>query len=153
QLAGKRDIDRITITVGRIAVGDIFDTNAYAHDPRADFMNWALWESAAYDIPADLPGFTLGAVVELNRKDWALRAGVFQVPQEPGSDVLTFKTAGGVVELEERYKVFDQDGKLRLGAFANRGRTGNYDEALVIAAGTPMIDINSAMLLTRAQRL
>jgi high affinity Mn2+ porin len=43
--------------------------------------------------------------------------------------------------------------RLRLGAFANRGRTGNYDEALVIAAGYPMIDINSAMLLTRAQRL
>jgi high affinity Mn2+ porin len=152
QLPGKRDLDRITITVGRIAVGDIFDTNAYAHDPRADFMNWALWEAAAYDFPADLPGFTRGAVVELNRKEWALRTGFFQVPQEPGSDVLTFKTGGAVVELEERYKIFYQDGKLRLGAFANRGRTGNYNEALAIAAANPTIDINSAMLLTRAQR-
>ena len=152
QLPGKRDIDRITITVGRIAIGDIFDTNAYAHDPRADFMNWALWESAAYDFPADLPGFTRGAVVELNRKDWALRAGVFQVPQEPSSDVLVFKTAGAIVELEERYKIFDQAGKLRLGAFANRGRTGNYDQALAIVAADPTIDINGAVLSTRAQR-
>jgi high affinity Mn2+ porin len=152
QLPGKRDINRITITVGRIAVGDIFDTNAYAHDPRADFMNWALWEAAAYDFPADLPGFTRGAVVELNRKDWALRAGVFQVPQEPNSDVLVFKTGGAIVELEDRYTIFDHAGKLRLGAFANRGRTGNYNEALAIAAADPSIDINSAMLLTRAQR-
>jgi high affinity Mn2+ porin len=152
QLPGKRDIDRVTVTIGRIAIGDIFDTNAYAHDPRTDFMNGALWESAAYDFPADLPGFTRGAVVELNRKDWALRAGVFEVPEEPGSDVLVFKTAGTIVELEERYKIFDQAGKLRLGAFANRGRTGNYDEALAIAAANPTIDINSAMLLTRAQR-
>jgi high affinity Mn2+ porin len=151
QLPGKRDIDRITITVGRIAVGDIFDTNAYAHDPRADFLNLALWESAAYDFPADLPGFTRGAVVELNRKDWALRAGIFQVPEEPSSDVLVFKTGGLVVELEERYKILDQDGKLRLGAFANRGRTGNYDEALAIAGVGPTIDINTAMLLTRMQ--
>lgn len=152
QLAGKRDIDRITITVGRIAVGDIFDTNAYAHDPRADFMNSALWVSPAYDFPADLPGFTRGAVVEFNRKNWALRAGVFQVPQEPNSDVLTFKTGGAVVELEQRYKIFDQDGKLRLGAFANRGHTGNYNEALALAAADPAVDINTAMLRTRAQR-
>ena len=151
QLPGKRDVDRVTLTVGRIAVGDIFDANAYAHDPRADFMNWALWESAAYDFPADLPGFTRGAVVELNRKDWALRGGFFQVPREPNSDVLTFKTGGAVVELEERYTLLDRAGKLRLGAFANRGFTGNYDQALAIAAN-PAIDVNSAMLLTRAQR-
>jgi high affinity Mn2+ porin len=61
QLAGKRDIDRITLTVGRIAIGDIFDANSYAHDPRADFMNWAIWSAAAYDFPADLPGFTRAA--------------------------------------------------------------------------------------------
>ena len=152
QLAGKRDIDRITVTVGRIAVGDIFDTNAYAHDPRADFQNWALWEAAAYDFPADLPGFTRGIVVELNRKDWALRGGLFQVPKEPNSDVLVFKTAGVIVELEERYKIYNQPGKLRLGAFANEGRTGNYNEALAIAAGDPSIDINTAMESTRRQR-
>ena len=74
-LPGKRDIDRVTLIVGRFAVGDFFDGNAYAHDPRADFMNWAMWSSAAYDFPADLPGYTRGAVVELNRKDWAVRAG------------------------------------------------------------------------------
>ena len=34
QLAGKRDIDRVTVTVGRFAVGDFFDGNAYAKDPR-----------------------------------------------------------------------------------------------------------------------
>ena len=94
QLAGKRDIDRVTLIVGRFAVGDFFDGNSYAKDPRADFMNWAMWASAAYDFPADLPGYTRGAVVELNRKDWAIRAGLFQVPAAPNSDVLTFKTGG-----------------------------------------------------------
>jgi len=152
QLAGKRDVDRITVTVGRIAIGDIFDTNAYAHDPRTDFQNWALWEAAAYDFPADLPGFTRGVVIELNRKDWALRGGLFQVPKQPNSDVLLFKTAGVIVELEERYKIYNQPGKLRLGFFANEGRTGNYNEALAIAAADPSIDINTAMESTRRQR-
>jgi high affinity Mn2+ porin len=152
QLPGKRDIDRITMTVGRIAIGDIFDTNAYAHDPRVDFQNWALWEAAAYDFPADLPGFTRGIVVELNRRDWALRGGLFQVPKQPNSEVLVFKTAGVIVELEDRYKIYNQPGKLRLGFFANEGRTGNYDEALAIAASNPSIDINTAMVSIRRQR-
>ena len=34
QLAGKQDISRITVTAGKFAVIDIFDGNAYSHDPR-----------------------------------------------------------------------------------------------------------------------
>ena len=153
QLAGTRDINRVTLTVGRIAIGDIFDNNSYAHDPRVDFMNWALWSSAAYDFPADLPGFTRGAVAELNQKDWALRAGLFQVPDGPNSDVLKFKTVGVIVELEERYNIGKQAGILRLGSFANRGLTGNYRNALGIAAADPTININSAILSNREDRL
>ena len=153
QLAGKRDIDRVTVTVGRFAVGDYFDGNSYAKDPRLDFMNWAMWSSAAYDFPADLPGFIRGAVIDLNRKDWALRAGVFQVPNAPNSDILTFKTGGAVVEFEERHAVFDQPGKLRFGIFANRGNTGNYRNALAISATDPMLDINDVIVGIRRDNL
>lgn len=142
QLAGKRDIDRVTVIVGRFAVGDFFDGNSYAKDPRADFMNWAMWSSGAYDFPADLPGYTRGAVVELNRRDWAVRGGFFQVPSAPNSDVLTFKTGGGVVEFEERHSVFDQPGKLRLGTFYNSGNTASYREVLEQAVANPALDIN-----------
>ncbi len=152
QLPGKRDIDRVTVTVGRFAVGDYFDGNSYAKDPRADFMNWAMWSSGAYDFPADLPGFTRGAVVELNRKNWAIRAGLFQVPSQPNSDVLTFNTGGAVIELEERYAILQQPGKLRLGVFANRGNTGNYREALAISTENPGIDINDIMAADRKER-
>lgn len=146
QLAGRRDVDRVTLTVGRFAVGDFFDANAYAKDPRADFMNWAIWSSGAYDFSADLPGITRGAVIELNRKDWAVRAGVFQVPEEPNSDVLVFKGGGGgVVEFEERHSLFGQPGKVRIGAFANRGRTGAYRDAIGLTQSSPQTDINDAM--------
>jgi high affinity Mn2+ porin len=149
QLAGKRDIDRVTLTVGRFSVGDFFDGNAYAKDPRADFMNWAMWSSAAYDFPADLPGFTRGGVLELNRKDWAVRAGLFQVPSQPNSDILTFNSGGTVVEFEERHQIFDQPGKLRVGAFLNRGNTGNYRNALAIEANDPLLDINDVIVAIR----
>jgi high affinity Mn2+ porin len=143
QLPGKRDVDRITVIVGRFAVGDLFDNNSYAHDPRADFMNWAMWGSTAYDFPADLPGFTRGAVVEFNRKDWAVRAGLFEVPAEPNSDVLTAKGGGGVIEFEGRYSIAEQPGKLRLGVFENQGNTANYRQALAITAADPALDINA----------
>ena len=153
QLAGKRDIDRVTLIVGRFAVGDFFDGNAYAKDPRADFMNWAMWASAAYDFPADLPGYTRGAVVELNRKDWAIRAGLFQVPAAPNSDVLTFKTGGTVVEFEERHAIFEQPGKLRVGVFANSGNTANYQQVVDLAAANPALDINDIVGATQRDRL
>jgi high affinity Mn2+ porin len=149
QLSGKRDIDRVTLVVGRFAVGDFFDNNTYAHDPRADFMNWALWESAAYDFPADLPGYTRGAIVELNRKDWAIRAGLLEVPSQPNSDILQFKTGGVVAEFEERHTILGQPGKLRLGAFGTKGVTGNYNQALALEAIDPTQDINDVMASVR----
>jgi high affinity Mn2+ porin len=149
QLAGKRDIDRVTLIVGRFAMGDFFDNNSYAHDPRADFMNWAMWESAAWDFPADLPGYTRGAIVELNRKDWAVRAALVEVPSQPNSDILTFKSGGAVVEFEERHNIFEQPGKIRLGAFGNQGVTGNYRQALALEALDPAQDINDVMASIR----
>jgi high affinity Mn2+ porin len=130
-------------------MGDFFDNNAYAHDPRADFMNWAMWASAAWDFPADLPGFTRGAVVELNRKNWAIRAALVEVPSQPNSDILQFKSGGTVVEFEERHTIFDQPGKLRVGAFGNQGVTGNYSQALALAAADPTQDINDVMASIR----
>ncbi|WP_346296896.1 carbohydrate porin [Rhodopseudomonas sp. P1] len=143
QLSGKRDIDRITLVVGRFAIGDFFDNNAYAHDPRADFMNWALWSSAAYDFPADLPGYTRGAVIELNRKEWAVRAAVVQVPSAPNSDVLNFNTGGAVVEFEQRYTIGEQAGKLRLGAFGNQGNAANYRQVLAVESQNVTQDIDT----------
>ncbi len=149
QLPGKRDIDRVTLIVGRFAVGDFFDGNSYAKDPRADFMNWAMWSSAAYDFPADLPGYTRGAVAELNRQDWAVRAGLFEVPSAPNSDTLNLKTGGAVVEFEERHTIFEQPGKVRLGVFGNQGNTASYRDALAAVAADPTLDINAVAAAIR----
>ena len=37
QLAGKVDVDRLTVQAGKFAVGDVFDGNAYAKDTRKRF--------------------------------------------------------------------------------------------------------------------
>jgi hypothetical protein len=40
-LPGKRDVSRLTITVGRLNMAELFDNNTYNHDPHTQFMSWA----------------------------------------------------------------------------------------------------------------
>jgi|SRR5580704_12165456 hypothetical protein len=58
QVAGTRDVSRITLHAGKLAIPDLFDANTYAHDPRGDFMNWSVWEDGAYDYAADQRGYS-----------------------------------------------------------------------------------------------
>jgi hypothetical protein len=60
QLAGDRPMVRYTITAGRCSLTDFFDNNAYTHDPRSQFMAWAVMYNGAWDYPADTRGVHLG---------------------------------------------------------------------------------------------
>src|ERR1700730_4702890 len=140
QLAGKQDISRITITAGRFAVIDIFDGNTYSHDPRADFLNWNMYCCGSYDLTMDKISYTWGAAVELNQKNWAIRGGYFLVPTV--SNVNTFDTqipeyGEYIGELELRYSLFSQPGKLRLIGWANIANMGSYADALAMPVTTP----------------
>lgn len=133
QLAGKQDISRVTLTVGKMSAKDIFDNNAYANDPRTQFMNWALMANEAWDYPADSLGFETGVAAELNQPRWALRYGFFQMPKESNGvaqDGNFLEAWGMVTELEERYSVNDHPGKARLLAFLNRAHMGSYRAAI-----------------------
>ncbi|MFG5118603.1 carbohydrate porin [Methylorubrum sp. POS3] len=156
-IAGTRDVERITVIAGKFALGDFFDGNLYAHDPRVDFMNWGLWASAAWDFPANLPGFTQGLMVEYNRAAFAVRAAYTQVPKEPSSDVLdprVFERAGTNIEVEGRYTLpaLDQPGRLRLGLFSNVGNTADFRQVVALTQGGAFADINEAVIATRAPR-
>lgn len=66
-LAGKRDISRITLTLGKINAKDIFDNNPYANDPRTQLMNWSLMANEGWDYPADSIGYIPGFTIDLNQ--------------------------------------------------------------------------------------
>jgi high affinity Mn2+ porin len=133
QLAEKVDISRLTLQVGKFAVIDMFDGNAFAHDPRKDFMNWSMWSSGAFDYAADKLGLGYGVAAELNQKQWALRGGYFLMDAVSNSnnfDTKVFQRGGYVVELETRYSLFSQPGKLRTIAWLNSDFSGSYRETL-----------------------
>ena len=67
QFSGSQTSDRLVLTVGKIGVVDIFDTNKYAHDPRSDFMNWSIVDTGTFDYAADAWGYTVGAAAEWYR--------------------------------------------------------------------------------------
>jgi high affinity Mn2+ porin len=137
-LAGPQPADNVTITAGKFAVVDLFDTNRYAHDPRADFMNWAVIESGALDYAADAWGYTYGAAAEWTQAWWTLRGGVFALSRVPNQRELdtTFQQFELVAELEERHAWLGHPGKLKLLAYSNRGKMGGYDAAVDLAALT-----------------
>jgi high affinity Mn2+ porin len=140
QLAGTEDISRIAVAAGKFAVSDFFDTNQYANDPRADFLNWNIYGGGSYDLTMDKLSYTWGAYAELNQQSWAFRTGYFLVPTV--SNVNTFdmhipsrgEYAG---ELESRYSVFSQPGELRLFGWANRAVAGSYSEAVALPLTSP----------------
>ena len=155
QMAQKRDVSRLTVQVGKFAVHDVFDNNAYAMDSRADFMNWSIWAAGAFDYPADKVGLAYGAVAELNQKHWALRVGYFLTGNEPNSnqfDMKLFTRGAYVTELETRYTAFSRPGKFRVAVWADTYFSGSYREAIDLTLISAGLDPNDAILLTRQAR-
>ena len=138
QLAGSQTADRVVITLGKFGVNDVFDTNAYAHDPRGDFLNWSLVDTGAFDYAANAWGFTFGGAAEWYTGPWTLRAGLFNLSKVPNQPSLEIDLSQNevVFEIEHRHQIFGRDGALRITPFRNRGRFGRFDEAIALGQAT-----------------
>lgn len=156
QLGKKVDVSRLTFQVGKFAVHDVFDNNAYAQDSRTDFLNWSIWAAGAFDYPADKVGLTYGATAELNQKSWAVRSGYFligAVPNGNNFDMNLFDRGGYVTELETRYTIGTQPGKFRLLGFVTNSFSGRYRDALNLVALNPALDPTDAIVASRRSNL
>ena len=138
QFAGSQTENRLVITVGKFSVVDIFDSNKYAHDPRGDFLNWTLVNTGAFDYAADAWAFTYGAAVEWYLGQWTFRAGIFDGPAVPNSTDLdpAFGQFQMVGEIERRYELGGQPGKIAVTGYLTRARLGSFQDAVNLAALT-----------------
>jgi high affinity Mn2+ porin len=130
--------NRVVLTVGKFAVTDIFDANRYAHDPRSDFMNWALLDTGSFDYAADAWGYTYGAVTEWYYGAWTLRGGGFDLSSVPNSTTLdsSFGQFQLVGEVERRFNLWGAPGKVAVTPWLSRGRMGSYTAASRLAEMT-----------------
>ena len=146
-LAGTQDVSRLTLTLGKMSVKDVFDNNAYANDPRTQFMNWALMANEAWDYPADALGYITGFTAELNQPAWTLRYGFFQMPRASNGTALDshyLEAWGMVAELERRFSFDTHPGVVRFLGYLNHAHMGSYQDAVNNAAPPANIDATRA---------
>lgn len=139
QLAGMVDKRRWVLTAGNLSVLDVFDSNAYSHDPRTQFLNWSVMAHGSYDYAADARGYSWGLALEWYHDDWVVRAGRFIQPKESNGqplDTRALQHYGDQIEIERAHTVGGQAGALRVLAFRNRAKMARYQDALDQALGT-----------------
>jgi len=132
QMARWVDKNRFVLTAGNFSTLDVFDDNAYAKDPRTQFMNWSHWTYGAFDYAADARGFGWGVAAEWYRGDWVYRLGRMSGPKRPNElpvDWDLLRHYGDQFEVEHAHTLSGQPGKVRVLAWRNRAVTASFNDA------------------------
>jgi high affinity Mn2+ porin len=132
-LGGERPVNRFTVSIGKFSMADYFDNNSYSHDPRTQFLNWALMSNGAWDYPANTRGYTWNVVLEYIREKYAIRAATSLVPTTANGQELNWQWANNqsnTIEFEKSTNLFGKEGKLRALAFYTTTYMGSFAEAI-----------------------
>jgi high affinity Mn2+ porin len=139
QLGGTETANRLVFTVGKFAVTDIFDTNAYANNPASDFLNWSVVNMGAFDYAANAWGYTYGAAAQWYQGPWVFSAGAFDLSQIPNGNKLDNRIGQQmqyVGQITRNYALWGQPGAVSVLYFLSRGMLGSYGDALALAEQT-----------------
>ena len=135
QLPDQEPADRIEIKGGKLAPTDDFDQNRYANNGRAQFLNYAFLYNTAWDYASDTRGYSIGASVAIVHPTWRLIVGSYQVPTTRNGMILDseiYRARGDNIELT--VKPGPAGTVVRLLAFRNEGRMGDYRDAMAVGA-------------------
>ena len=152
QLASNIPTQYLSFTVGKICVADFFDLNSYSHDPRTQFMSWALMSNGAWDFPANTRGYTPSVVLAWVTAANELRYGFSLMPVTANGMVMNWdiaKAGSNTLEFTHNYSISGRKGTVRLVSFLNYGNMGNYSESLILNPTTP--DITATRKFSRTK--
>ncbi len=148
----------ISVILGKFSLTDFFDNSEISHDPRTQFMNWALMGNGGWDYPANTRGYTMGTVIQAYFSDWAIRTALVAMPIEANGAEMQFKfgkAMGWITELEKSH-IFQRDDRhfstLHTGFFINYAHMGNYRQSInnaMLSSSTP--DIEDSRLYGRSK--
>jgi high affinity Mn2+ porin len=136
QIAGTEALRRIELKVGQMSATDDFDRNAYANSPRTQFLNWSLWNNTAWDFAANTRGYTDGFVVDYISPTWSLRYGMYRMPLYANAQTMQTLLRAREQSFELTLSPAASGTIVRLLAYRNTARMGDYARALAIAAAT-----------------
>ncbi len=134
------------VVLGKFSIADFFDNNKFSHDPRSQFFNWSLMSAGGWDYPANVRGYTWGAMMELGTEKFKARLAAVMVPTEANGNTMDTKIGKArshTIEFEKPIKLFGQTGTIRLLGFYTIAHMGNYNEA------TRLIPVGGDLVGTR----
>ncbi|WP_149536218.1 carbohydrate porin [Siccirubricoccus phaeus] len=126
-----RPRERVTITLGKFSVWDIFDDNLYAHDARTQFLGWGLVGAGAFDFAADARGWTEGLAVEWEDGRWGVRVGAFRVARQANGlflDPATTRAWQVIGQVDRFWEIGGRPGAIRLLYGLSRTRQSRWGE-------------------------
>lgn len=132
----------IAFTIGKIGAADYFDDNKFSHDPRTQFMSWALMDNGAWDYPANTRGYTPSVVVEYISPQHEIRYQMSLVPLEANGNTMNWnisKASSHTIEYTRRYKIRNKEGAIRFLAFYTTTNMGNYRQSIALSPIHPAI--------------
>jgi len=142
KLSGEMPASYLSFTVGKICVSDFFDLNSYSHDPRTQFMSWALMSNGAWDFPANTRGYTPSIVLEWVTSKNELRYGFSLLPLAANGMTMNWdisKASSQTLEYTRRYSLAGEKGAVRVVSYLNICNMGNYNESLLVNPTAPDI--------------
>lgn len=129
---------RLEIRFGKFSMPDFFDVNAAGSDTHFQFTNWSIDNNGAWDYAADTRGYTVGAVVDYEDRNWGFRFGEGLMPKVAnGIDLVwrPWQAHAENFEYELRHGLIpEKSGTIRLLAYTNYANMGIYRDQIVKAA-------------------
>lgn len=133
---------RLEFRFGKFSMPDFFDINSAGSDTHFQFLNWTIDNNGAWDYAADTRGYTVGALVDFEDRNWGIRFGEALMPKVANGIDLVWKpwqVHAENFEYELRHGILPrQAGVIRILAYTNAANMGVYRDQVIKAedAGT-----------------
>jgi hypothetical protein len=129
---------RLEFRLGKMSMPDFFDINSVGSETHFQFVNWTTDNNGAWDYAADTRGYTVGAVLDFEDRNWGFRFGEALMPKVANGIDLVWKpwqVHAENFEFELRRGIIPRrSGVVRLLAYTNSANMGIYRDQVIKAA-------------------
>jgi len=126
---------RLEFRVGKFSMPDFFDVNSVGSDTHFQFLNWTTDNNGAWDYAADTRGYTVGAVLDYEDRNWGFRFAEALMPKVSNGIDLVWKPWQAHAENFEyelrRGVIPNKAGVLRVLAYFNSANMGVYRDQVI----------------------
>ena len=129
---------RLEFRIGKFSMPDFFDVNSVGSDTHFQFINWTIDNNGAWDYAADTRGYTVGAILDFEDRNWGFRFSEAFMPKVANGIDLVWKPWQAHAENFEyelrRGVIPKKSGVVRILAYTNSANMGMYRDQVIKAA-------------------